>query len=649
MSSEMTTAVVSKPVSASLKGPPRRMCLASSLILPKNPFSFLALPWMSFFLLLNTPILAVPTVSLESLAEQELRLRWSDGGHVTRVFGTLRSTVTKDELLATPYSSSDQFLRLHAKDFGITDRITFEQSKTGNRRNGGLYVRLKQHHLELPIENASAVIAYDQYGNIDYAIVEIDRNVDIYSTTPLIDEPTARSLAVHHFRATNPTSSPNVSVTDLKLVIVSSEFHRDITDDKLAWKMVAFVSNSTSLRNATIFLDALNGDILRKVDRVRHGSINRSVHDATGVDDPSQVDWSDEAAIVSESNPPSPSTIDVQAWNVFGLSKETYDFYSALGWDGYDSEDATVYSGVHYESDALCPDADFGCETDDTESQGGLVAPDTELAETIVAAWIPGNGVSGEDDYYPDHMAFSDGMEVKDVVTHEYTHGVIQYSSELEYSGVTGAIHESVADVMAVLHERTNWTIAEDSTLGTIRDIQNPGSLISPLTGLPYPSHVQDYHCTEEPHAASNDYGGIHVNSSILNHLAYKVITLTTKRPWSREGGSGPTPGNVTAGKLLEKPGILPISERYDFDGMSAIYYEIATVCLTSNSDFTDFRDCLLEQADSYYDGEDYFFVSNPVTIPLPPSPQPSFRERVELALQAVGIEIEEDVELPCD
>ncbi len=73
-------------------------------------------------------------------------------------------------------------------------------------------------------------------------------------------------------------------------------------------------------------------------------------------------------------------------------------------------------------------------------------------------------------------MAFGDGnaesglgpMASLDIVGHEFTHGVVTSSSNLDYRGESGALHESFADIFGTLIEfdarpgRANWVIGED-------------------------------------------------------------------------------------------------------------------------------------------------------------------------------------------
>lgn len=114
---------------------------------------------------------------------------------------------------------------------------------------------------------------------------------------------------------------------------------------------------------------------------------------------------------------------------------------------------------------------------------------------------------------YGCHMIeFRDGWVGWDVMVHEFTHGVIGNTSGLVYANQSGALNEGYADTMASVADPDDWTLAEDRTsgMGPIRDMSNP-----PAFGDPdrFSSFVM----------TSNDNGGVHTNSGILNKAAFLV------------------------------------------------------------------------------------------------------------------------------
>ncbi len=117
----------------------------------------------------------------------------------------------------------------------------------------------------------------------------------------------------------------------------------------------------------------------------------------------------------------------------------------------------------------------------------------------------------------------------RDVCGHELTHGIIRSTSDLVYQDESGAANESFADVMGTFVEKrygnesgqSNWLIAEDVTLSGngIRDMSNP-----PAQGDP--DHYSNFVNT------SNDSGGVHTNSGILNKAAF-LLTDGGTHPFS--------------------------------------------------------------------------------------------------------------------
>lgn len=112
-----------------------------------------------------------------------------------------------------------------------------------------------------------------------------------------------------------------------------------------------------------------------------------------------------------------------------------------------------------------------------------------------------------------------------DVVGHEFTHAVVSHvvgdgGSVLDY-GESGALNEAYADLLGLLIEGKSgegrWLIAEDSSHGILRNLANPAATSTPQ-GV-HPTHYDDLY------TGSGDYGGVHVNSTIFSHAAYKMMT----------------------------------------------------------------------------------------------------------------------------
>lgn len=151
-------------------------------------------------------------------------------------------------------------------------------------------------------------------------------------------------------------------------------------------------------------------------------------------------------------------------------------------------------------------------------------------------------------------MVFGDGRifnrftSAIDVMGHELSHGVVEYTSGFRYVDQSGALNESVADVFGSLvkqrslgqtAEEADWLIGRELVEGTeingvaLRSMKEPGTAYDdPLLGGkdPQPAHMRDYVETQQ------DNGGVHINSGIPNHAFYLAATKIGGFAWEEAG-----------------------------------------------------------------------------------------------------------------
>ncbi|MET8976054.1 M4 family metallopeptidase [Streptomyces sp. NPDC004539] len=134
-----------------------------------------------------------------------------------------------------------------------------------------------------------------------------------------------------------------------------------------------------------------------------------------------------------------------------------------------------------------------------------------------------------------------------DVIGHELTHGVTQYTANLEYYAQSGALNESVSDVFGSLIKQyalgqsaadADWLIGA-GLLGpaidhgtALRSMKEPGTAYDDdvLGKDPQPGHMDHYVKT------SRDNGGVHINSGIPNHAFYLLATKLGGNAWEKAG-----------------------------------------------------------------------------------------------------------------
>jgi thermolysin len=184
-----------------------------------------------------------------------------------------------------------------------------------------------------------------------------------------------------------------------------------------------------------------------------------------------------------------------------------YDyFYKRHGRRGLDNADIPVHSITH-----VFPQQDWR-----------LYSTDTVLSYFTNAFYL-GDGVMYYGDGLPANVRLG-GQRVNylagalDIVAHELTHGVTDYSSRLIYQGESGALNEAFSDIMSTSVEfyfqggRADYLGGEDAfTPGGIRSLQNP-------TAYGDPDHYSIRY------TGTADNGGVHTNSGIANHAFYLAI-----------------------------------------------------------------------------------------------------------------------------
>jgi Zn-dependent metalloprotease len=146
-----------------------------------------------------------------------------------------------------------------------------------------------------------------------------------------------------------------------------------------------------------------------------------------------------------------------------------------------------------------------------------------------------------------DGRIFNDFTISPDIVAHELTHGVTQYTADLVYEGQPGALNESMSDVFGCLvkqygrrqtAEEADWLIGAGLFTPAIsgqalRSLKAPGTAYDDrmLGGRdPQPDSMDRFVDTAE------DNGGVHINSGIPNHAFYLVASRIGGFAWERAG-----------------------------------------------------------------------------------------------------------------
>ncbi len=293
-----------------------------------------------------------------------------------------------------------------------------------------------------------------------------------------------------------------------------------------------------------VLVDDRTGAVLLNIDEHQE-VLDRIVCDRNNVDG-ADTPCTPGAAARTESSGPS-AVADVNA--AFDHAGSTSAFYQAVA-----GVDLTQLLGV---------DVGGGVKKLASTVRYCPVSADPQTCPFANAFW------NGTQMFYGQGYAVAD-----DVVGHEMTHGVISKNADLFYWGQSGALNESLADIMGEIVDHrfglvagdSDWELAEDLPGGAIRDMKDPTSFGDPdRTGRPlWFADTLSY----------GDGGGVHFNSGVGNKTAFLISQGGTFNGQTVTGIDG-------ADATLDKT--------------AHLFYD-AIVKLTSCSDYANLAD-VLEQS----------------------------------------------------
>lgn len=248
----------------------------------------------------------------------------------------------------------------------------------------------------------------------------------------------------------------------------------------------------------------------------------------------------------------------------------TYDYYfKRFGRRGLDNANIRIRSITH-----------------PVDRQDYAIVPSSIFGLYYVNAFYAGNGVMVYGEGLPPNVLLlprrtswnymAGGL---DVVGHELSHGVTDYTSQLIYRGESGALNEAFSDIMGTSIEyffqtpgngtlHADYLVGEDVvTPGGIRSMSDPGS-------FGHPDHYS------RRYTGTADNGGVHSNSGIANQAFFLAV----------EGGTNRTSG-------LEVQGVGGANR----EQIEKVFYRAFTQLLPANATFGTARAATIQAARDLY------------------------------------------------
>ena len=422
-----------------------------------------------------------------------------------------------------PSQSNIEFLRTRFNDFGLSADDKLSKVNELQSKSGIIHTKYQQEYKGLRVVGAQYIL-HSRDGQVEKSNGYIAPNLNL-NVTPYIDikevESLARNFLINQvIGAENHHPSIKVSVHQTKLCIIDKSFPKFSGDYKLAYQTFAQANTSFPIHEK-IFIDAKTGTVISNFTEVCDHSVPGKANTKYyGVQD-----------IVTDSIAANTYVLRDSTRGVFTLKGPNGDNSLDLDYPDFYDED-NYWDNANLDFDEVAGDAHYCASSfhdfmDDEFGWKGMDNQGLEMVSVVHAsrrfytnAYWNGDKVfigNGDCDTYGP-------LTVLDVVGHEFTHGVIDYSCDLVYQDESGALNESIADILGKSleykydRENFNWLIGnrfrvdEDDEEG-FRNMMDPNEERDPK-----------FYNGEYWHYSSSDRGGVHTNSGVFNYWYYLLV-----------------------------------------------------------------------------------------------------------------------------
>ncbi len=399
------------------------------------------------------------------------------------------------------------FFNQYASNLGLSNQTEMKAVLSSKDKFGYSHYKFQQFFRGIEVLGANYLL-HEKDGQVlnGNGVIMPEREIDLQ---PSLSETEASQIAVQNAEG----ESGQMEVYSIKLAIVNSHYPEFDGEFELAY-VLTLNSISGQHDSRKIILNAHTGNIIRnytltmtcfqdkgKIETLYHGEHEINAERKDGVYYSQDLSRGNGIFVTNKSgklytdddNYWQSGSADYKngAYDLFWGLQKTYDFYkSKFGRNGADGANLQVKAFLL-----------------DTESY-------------VNAFWQPNLltlnfGIGDFNNYKP--------LTAIDVVGHEFTHGVTQFSAGLEYLYEAGAINEAFSDILGktIEHEfdrdSFNWYIgarfAKTRALA-FRSMEDPNLY-----------NNAKFYKGKKWVTGTSDNGGVHSNSGVLNYWFYLLCT----------------------------------------------------------------------------------------------------------------------------
>jgi bacillolysin len=428
-----------------------------------------------------------------------------------------RRTATRSD--SDPVHTAGAFLRDHRGLLRLDDPDA-ELSLHKNERDqlGRRHLRYTQTYQGLPVWPADLIVHLDPNGNValmDGAFVPTPHGVSIQ---PLLDA----NAAVERARAAVPGGA-DASASAPQLIVYAPGDR----PPRLAWKLELSVALNA---HWLVVIDAIDGSVARAFNLVADAGVTGSGIDVLGqrqtlhvFEDAGLFYMADTSKPMFDPTSPAP-TLDTRGGILIldALNGDPNDPNFQLvqvtspdsnAWNPADAVSAATNIALTY---------DYYLDRHNRNSidgEGGSLLGIVRFRQGFNNAFWNGTFM-----VFGDAQPFAGAL---DVVGHELTHGVTQFTANLIYQDQSGAMNEAMSDIFGEAVEARAVGAADfldGAILSNPRNIADPES-VRICTGCPtYPAKMSEFIGPDDPffdRFVNRDNNGVHINSTIISHAFY--------------------------------------------------------------------------------------------------------------------------------
>lgn len=480
--------------------------------------------------------------------------------------------------------SADDVVQRHRSALGLTEADSWVLVRTEADALGMVHRRYQQHHRGVPVDGAELLV-HERDGRVLTLNGQWVRGLAVAEVQPTLSAAEALQRALQAVGARRylwESARAEAWLKRLKkdpratfypqpqLVLASADGLAQPASLRLAWRLE--VQAEQPVGRYEVYIDAQTGALLDKIDLL-------CTQNVPGV---AKTRYSGERPIIAERMPD-------QRYRLFETTRgngiETYNMQRGTNFDAAVdfTDDDNYWDNANGFKDDAATDAHWGAEVTydyflHAHDHAGLDDRDFPLLSFVHY------GVAYDNAFWNGAWAsFGDGSGPRnpfttlDIVAHEFTHGITEFSARLRYRNESGALNEAFSDIFGAVvrswarPEKAGWLIGDEISASgpPFRDMSWPKNQSHPHT------YKGQFWFT-----GSGDNGGVHTNSGVKNYWFYLLS----------EGGSG-----------TNDRGHAYTVQAIGMEAAAQIAYRSLRYYLTSLSTFADAREGALQAAEDLF------------------------------------------------